>query len=212
MAGAAQRIVRLRIELSGVDPPIWRRVDVPADFPLRRVHDVIQAVFGWLDYHLHQFEIGDRLYGAPEYDEADIYGKHLYSDRNVRLGALLDRGVERFVYRYDFGDDWEHVVTVEGVLDPEDGVEYPVLVDGARRAPPEDCGGPPGFHAFLEAMLDEGHAEHEALMEWYGERFDPDDLELEAVEAMLGRIRASRRKGPAKGCRPSSNRRWAKRG
>ncbi len=211
MAGAAQKIVRLRIELSDMDPPIWRRVDVPADFPLRRVHDVIQAVFDWLDYHLHQFEVGDRLYGAPEYDDGDIGGKHLYSDRNVRLGALLDRGVERFIYRYDFGDDWEHVITVEGVLDPEDGVEYPILVDGARRAPPEDCGGPPGFEVFLEAMRDEAHEEHEAVMAWYGERFDPDDLELDVVEAMLGRIRASRRKGPAKGSRSSSNKVWTKR-
>jgi len=211
MAGAAERIVRLRIELSDMDPPIWRRVDVPADFPLRRVHDVIQAVFDWLDYHLHQFEIGDRLYGAPEYDDAEIGGARLYSDRNIRLGALLDRGVERFVYRYDFGDDWEHVVTVEGVLEPEEGVDYPILVDGARRAPPEDCGGPPGFDAFLEAMLDEAHEEHEAVMDWYGEPFDPDDLELEAAEAMLGRIRASRRKGPAKGSRSSSNKRWTRR-
>ena len=211
MAGPAQRIVRLRIELSDTEPPIWRRVDVPADFPLRRLHDVIQAVFDWVGYHRHQFEIDDRIYGAPEHDDGDLEGTRLYSDRNIRLGALLDRGVERFVYRYDFGDDWEHVVTVERVLDPEDGVDYPILVDGARRAPPEDCGGPPGFEAFLEAMRDEAHEEHEAMMGWYGERFDPEDLELEAVEAMLGRIRASRRKGPAKGSRATSHRVWTKR-
>jgi len=201
MAGAAQKIARLRIELSDMDPPIWRRVDIPTDFPLRRVHDVIQAVFDWLDYHLHQFEIGDRYYGAPEYENEDLGGERLYSDRNIRLGALLNRGIERFIYRYDFGDDWEHVITVERVLDAEDGVEYPILVDGARRAPPEDCGGPPGFGAFLEAMMDETHEEHEAMIEWYGMRFDPHDLELETVEAMLSRIRASRRMGPVKGSR-----------
>jgi hypothetical protein len=206
MADAAPKIVRLRIELSGIDPSVWRRVDVPADFPLRRLHDVIQAVFDWLDYHLHQFEIGDRLYGAPEYDEGDLDGTRLYDDRNIRLGVLVDRGVERFVYRYDFGDNWEHVVTVERVLDPQDGVEYPILVDGARRAPPEDCGGPPGFDAFLEAMRDAAHEDHKAMLEWYGERFNPEDLEMETVEAMLGRIRASRRKGPAKGSRATSNR------
>src|SRR5690606_5855729 len=113
MAGPAERIVRLRNELADTEPPVWRRVDVPVDFPLRRLHDVIQAVFDWLDYHLHQFEIGDRIYGAPEYDEGDLEGAPLYSDRNIRLGALLDRGVERFVYRYDFGDDREHIGTVE---------------------------------------------------------------------------------------------------
>lgn len=197
MAGSAQKIVRLKIELSDIDPSIWRRVDVPADFPLCRLHDVIQAVFDWLDYHLHRFEVGDRIYGAPEYEDEDVGGERLYSDRNIKLGALLDRGVRRFTYRYDFGDDWEHGITVERVLDPEDGVEYPILVDGARRAPPEDCGGAPGFEAFLEAMQDEANEEHEAMMDWYGARFDPDDMALEAVEAMLGRIRASRRKGPA---------------
>ena len=59
-------IVQVRITLQDIDPPIWRRVQVPADFPLRRLHDVIQAVMGWLDYHLHQFEVGDKLYGQPE--------------------------------------------------------------------------------------------------------------------------------------------------
>ena len=205
MAASIQKIVRLGVELSDIRPPIWRRVDVPADFPLRRVHDVIQAIFDWLDYHLHQFEIGDRLYGAPEYDDGDLGGRHLYNDRNIRLGAVLDRGIERFIYRYDFGDDWEHVVTVEQVLEPEDGVEYPVLVAGARRAPPEDCGGPPGFDAFLEAMLDETHEGHEDVLNWYGQRFDPDDLALDTVEAMLSRIRASRRKGPARGSRKTAD-------
>lgn len=204
MANLAESIVRLKIELSRIDPPIWRRVDIPADFSLRRLHDVLQAVFGWLDYHLHQFEIGDRLYGATEYDDGDLGGRPLYSDRNVKLGALLDRGVQDFIYRYDFGNDWEHVITVERVLCPEDGVEYPVLVDGARRAPPENCGGPLGFMAFLEAMLDDTHEEHEAMMDWYGERFDPDDLERDAVEVMLGRVRASRRK--AKGRRAAPDR------
>ncbi len=208
---SSRKIVQLKIKLSDIDPPIWRRIKVPADFPLRRLHDVIQAVFDWLDYHLHQFEVGDRIYGSPKQGDGDFGEKHLYSDRNIKLGALLDRGVQRFIYRYDFGDDWEHVITVEQITDPEDGVEYPILVDGARRAPPEDCGGPPGFEAFLEAMLDEGHEEHVALMDWYGEHFDPDDMELDAVEAMLGRIRASRRKGPAKGSRASSNKVWTKR-
>lgn len=202
MAGEISAVVRLKMELSEIDPPVWRRVDIPLDFPLRRVHDVIQAVFDWLDYHLHQFEIGDRIYGAPEYDDGELDGRRLYSDRSVTLAALLDRGVERFVYRYDFGDDWEHVITVEEVRKPEAGVEYPLLVDGARRAPPEDCGGPHGFADFLEAMADEAHEEHEAVLDWYGDHFDPEDLELHVVEGMLSRIRASRRKGPRKGQRP----------
>jgi len=210
MARAVEEVAWLKIELSELDPPVWRRVAVPTDFPLRRLHDVIQAVFDWRDSHLHQFEVDDRVYGQTEIAGEDFWPGRQYSDRNVTLGALLARGVERFVYRYDFGDDWEHIVTVEGVAAPEAGVAYPALLDGARRAPPEDCGGPPGFEAFLEAMADEAHEEHDDLMDWYGGPFDPEDMELEIVEAMLGRIRASRRKGPAKGSRPRSNKVWTK--
>jgi len=198
MPASADKIVRLKIELSDIDPPIWRRVDMPANFTLRRLHDVIQAVFDWLDYHLHQFEIGDRIYGAPEHEDEDLGGERLYSDANIRLGDLLDRGVRQFIYRYDFGDDWEHVVTVERVTDPDESLEYPILVDGAHRAPPEDCGGSPGFEAFLEAMLDEDHDEHDALIDWYGGPFDADDMDLDTVEARLGRIRVARRKRLAK--------------
>jgi hypothetical protein len=194
------QIVQLRIALSHIEPTIWRRVRVPANLTLRRLHDVIQAVFDWWDYHLHQFEVGEKVYGQPEVEVlAELTGQRIHSDRNVRLGALVDRGVERFIYRYDFGDDWEHIITVEEVREPEPGVEYPILVEGARAAPPEDCGGPPGFIAFCEAMADETHEQHDDLLDWYGQPFDPDDMNLDAVEAMLSRIRASRRRGPAKG-------------
>ena len=83
----------------------------------------------------------------------------------------------------------------------EPGVEYPIFIDGKGRCPPEDCGGPPGFEEFLKAVGDESHPDHEDLMDWYGQPFDPEDLELDAAEAMLSRIRGQRRKGPRKGPR-----------
>lgn len=193
------QIVQLRIALSHIEPTIWRRVRVPANLTLRRLHDVIQAVFDWWDYHLHQFEVGEKIYGQPEMEGLDLGGTRIYSDRNVRLGALIDRGVERFIYRYDFGDDWEHVITVEEVRESEPGVEYPIMVEGARAAPPEDCGGWPGFAAFLEDLTGVQYEGGEVQFDWTSEPFDPDDMNLLAVEAMLSRIRASRRKGPAKG-------------
>ena len=197
----AHDIVQIRIALRDIEPPIWRRVQVPTDFPLRRLHDVIQAVMGWLDYHLHQFEIGNKLYGQPEIAGDDHFGPPLHSDRNTRLAHLLERGIDRFTYTYDFGDDWRHEIEIEGTLQAQPGVAYPILVAGERRGPPEDCGGPFGFMAFLDAMSDPGHQDHEDLMDWYGEPFAAGDMELDKVEAMLSRIRGQRRKGPRKGKR-----------
>lgn len=109
-------IVQIRMTLQDIEPPIWRRVQVPVDLSLRRQHDVIQAVMGWLDCHLHQFEIGDNLYGQPETAGDDHFGPQLYSDRNTRIAQLLERGVARFTYTYDFGDDWRHNIEIERTL------------------------------------------------------------------------------------------------
>ena len=201
-------IARLRIELAGTDPLVWRRADVPLDLRLRRVHQVIQALFDWHGSHLHQFEATGRIYGLPEIMGDDVAGQRPYSDKNAKLGTVLSRGADSFVYTYDFGDNWDHQVVVEKIFEPEHGMEYPLLVDGARQAPPEDVGGPPGFAAFLAVMMDDRHPDHQELIEWYGGIFDAKDMQLEKVEAMLARIRRSRRKGPAKGSRMTTDKVW----
>lgn len=194
----AHDIVQIRIALQDIEPPVWRRVQVPVDYSLRHLHDVIQAVMDWLDYHLHQFEIGEKLYGQPEIAGGDHSGPKLYSDRNTRLAQLIERGVERFIYTYDFGDDWQHDIEFERTLRARAGIEYPILVAGERQSPPEDCGGPFGFLEIVDALSDPDHPDHEELFDWYGERFDPEDMNLDTVEAMLSRIRGRRRMGRKK--------------
>lgn len=190
-------IVQLRITLLDVEPPVWRRVLVPADYPLRRVHDVIQATMGWYDMHLHEFKIGPKSYGQPEVEGGVSFGTRIFSDKNVKLGGIVEKGIRSFLYVYDLGDDWRHEIAVEKVTPPEDGVEYPVLVEWSGACPPEDVGGPPGYGDFLKAINDPEHEDHEDVIAWWGEdSFDTGFLDLDAVNAMLGRIRAARRKGP----------------
>lgn len=187
-------ILEVRITLQDVEPPVWRRVLVPAGLSLRRLHDTIQATMGWLDYHLHEFRVGERRYGTPLPDD-DSWGPRIADDNNIKLSSLVEKGVDRFLYIYDFGDDWRHEVVIEGVRPAEPGVDYPVFVAGARRCPPEDCGGPPGYEAFLEAISDPEHPDHADALEWYGDPYDPDDIEQYIIEVQLSRIARSRRGG-----------------
>jgi hypothetical protein len=53
--GSAE-VVQLRVSLRGIRPPIWRRLEVPADITLHRLHRALQVAFGWDDAHLHRFE------------------------------------------------------------------------------------------------------------------------------------------------------------
>jgi len=65
---------------------------------------------------------------------------------------------------------------------------------GKRACPPEDCGGIWGYANLLDALADPAHEEHEELLEWAGEDFDPEAFEPKAVNAHLERLSFSRKK------------------
>jgi hypothetical protein len=197
-------ILQVKIILLDVDPPIWRRVLVPASLTLRRLHETIQAAMGWLDQHLYEFQIGDRRYGTPN-PEYNPMGSTVANDSAVKLSTLVEKGIDRIHYTYDFGDDWRHEIIIEDIRPGEPDIDYPVLVEGARHCPPEDCGGPPGFQAFLEAITNPTHPEHEDALDWYGDPYDPEDIEREVIEAQLSRIARSRRGGLKARGRPRKN-------
>ena len=170
-----RQIARLRIELEHIEPRIWRKVEVSLTTNLRALHQLIQAVMPWESTHLYQFTIGDRVYGEPGPEDVH-WGRKIYQARGMRLGTLIGRGITALVYTYDFGDDWQHRVTVESVSDADPNLDYPVFLTGERRAPPEDVGGPPGFMEFIEAMANRNHTQHKAMVRWYGGPFNSVDF------------------------------------
>ena len=109
---------RIRIDLQRTKPPVWRRVEVPGDILLPRLHEVIQAAMGWTDSHLHRFRTSNDR-NAPEFltqfdlDEGD---EGMLED-DVRLDQVVANEGDRLWYDYDFGDDWKHLLRVEKVLD-----------------------------------------------------------------------------------------------
>lgn len=202
-------VARLRIELETVMPMVWRRVDVPLSCRLSALHDIIQIAMGWTDSHLHEFAIGDRRYGVPDADDDPAAADRVYRTSSIRLKTVIDRGIGRFLYVYDFGVVWRHGVVVEETGPGEAGIDYPRFVDGARRCPPEDVGGAEGFMEFLEAALIPAHEEHRRAIEWNGEPFDPSDIDERAVRLSLEGMarqrrgalashRSGRRRGPGK--------------
>ncbi len=164
------RVYQLKATIVGTKPPVWRRLLVSDTTTLENLHHVLQAAFGWWDYHLHEFEIDGVRYGA---DDGDGWGAPPKDETRARLRTVAsERSVLKYVY--DFGDDWEHKVVVEKVLPAEAGVHYPVCTGGRRACPPEDCGGVWGYEEFLAAIADTEHDEHDSMLEWVGGEFDAD--------------------------------------
>ncbi len=189
----ADEIARIRIELLDVTPQIWRTIEVPSTASLRGLHDAIQAVVPFDNRHLFMFEIGERRYGIPDRE----WGADMRDAKNIRIGALIDRGVTELTYTYDFGDDWRFHLTIEEVLPVVEGASYPRLVGGARRGPPEDVGGIPGFEEFLSAMGDPTHERHAEVSRWYGRVFDPDKTDDAEIAARLAKLVRRREIGKA---------------
>lgn len=141
-------VYQLKVSLREIKPPIWRRVQVPGDITLAKLHRVSQIVMGWTNSHLHKFSTGGVAYAEPDPDGF----LNFQSDRRVRLNNVV-RAKQKFEYEYDFGDSWEHDIVVEKTLQPEPGAFYPFCLGGGRACPPEDCGGVWGYQDFLEAIM-----------------------------------------------------------
>ncbi|WFE51511.1 plasmid pRiA4b ORF-3 family protein [Micromonospora sp. WMMD1155] len=178
-------IYQIKVGLRGAKPPIWRRLELPADTSLADLHDIIQVAFGWYDSHLHVF---NTPYG--DFGIADRKLGHR-AEAPVTLEQVAPEVGDRLRYTYDFGDDWEHEITVEKVLDRQP-VGYPRCTGGRRAAPPEDCGGVWGYAELVEVLGDPDHPEHGDRLEWLGlasaAEFQPARFDAaEITQALTGR-------------------------
>jgi hypothetical protein len=189
-------IFQIKITLARTDLPIWRRILVPSNLNLERLHDAIQISMGWTFSHLFEFTVGDRRYGEP--DPYAPAGSQAFHARNLKLSAIVDRGIQNFSYIYDFGDHWEHDILIEKQVEADNNQRYPVFVHGERRCPPEDVGGVDGFGEFLCATKDPSHEDYQRYQDWAGENYDPNTIDLEGIHQGLDLMASRLRSGPKK--------------
>jgi len=164
-------LLRIRVELTGILPPIWREILVPAAYSFWDLHIAIQDSMGWLDYHLHEFRFRDSwqggalLIGIPS-DELWEDLPEVQPGWEIPITECLSQPGEQAEYEYDFGDSWLHTVTLVSVESRKKGARYPRCIAGERACPPEDCGGVHGYQELLESLLDPAHPEHQSMSRW----------------------------------------------
>lgn len=189
-------IVRIKITLDEVKPTVMRRIEVPVDVKLDTLHEIIQAIMPWGNYHLYEFRVRESRWGVPMPD-MDDFGFPVADARKVTLErALSEPNFKTLRYTYDFGDDWRHTIKVERRFTAEQWDEFPRLIDAKGCCPPEDIGGPWGYAEYLEAISDPHHPRHAEFMGWLGRR-DPNEVDRAAIEAALSQF-VIRAKAPAR--------------
>ena len=174
---------QLKVTLIGAKPPIWRRILVPSDMYLGKLHIVLQLAMGWTDSHLHQFVSDNTFFGIQDDDfslEMDVEDENKY-----KLNQLLKSEKDSIKYEYDFGDGWEHKIVLEKILPMENEKFSPRCIKGKRACPPEDCGGIWGYQELLDILKEPDHPEYEDMLEWLGGEFDSETFNIEETNKML---------------------------
>jgi hypothetical protein len=204
-------LLTVRVSINDTSPEVWRRLSVPGDLDLARVHDALQQAMGWTDSHLHRFSLGDP-YGSPHFiTEYDLdEGEEGTLETDARLDQVLREPGDTLTYEYDFGDGWTHTLQLEsvdpmpspataGAGDPSaaSSAAYPlVCLAGERACPPEDVGGVPGYEEVAAWVRGgEDPATHLAnglsgaeMRAWLPEGWHPDHFDLDEVTTGLARL------------------------
>merc|ERR550519_3193466 len=132
-------VYQLKITLQESDPPIWRVIQVPENYSFFRLHLAIIHVMGWMNHHLHEFNIGDVTIGKEE--KQLMHEVPTVCEKEARISDYLKGSQREATYLYDFGDQWDHDVVLEEVVPRIPGARYPMCLAGEMAAPPDDCGG-----------------------------------------------------------------------
>ncbi|MCX4799250.1 plasmid pRiA4b ORF-3 family protein [Streptomyces sp. NBC_01242] len=199
--------LQLKIVLHSTRPPLWRRLVLPSDTSLGTLHDAIQVAFGWHGGHLHLFtdEFGRGYGDTARLTDIDLgFGRGVGDEDATALGDVLAEEGARLRYVYDFGDDWEHGITLEKTLPRPDGAERTVRCVGGRRAdvPAEDIGGVWGLAEVLEFLdTPDGAGDGpygELVAELRAAGYDPAAFDRDGITARLARLTPDTVSGRAK--------------
>jgi hypothetical protein len=180
---------QFRIQLQNISkPPVWRRVIVDEKLTFHELHEVIQEVFGWDDFHLYQFcPTGYGSNPVIAVPSKDDWEQPEMNSMKTKLNKIFTKEKQSFTYIYDFGDDWIHKILLEKLV-PEP-VKSPVCLDGKGTCPPEDCGGPWGYENLKVILADPMHEEYLDTKEWLGldedEEWDANEFDMEQVNESL---------------------------
>jgi hypothetical protein len=178
-------MLQMKITLKGVSPPVWRRFMVQDNITFHKLHEIIQEVMGWGNYHLYEFDVKKFRIGLPDEDIEDMT-----DSKKLRISALKMEGL-KITYCYDFGDNWEHSILVEKITE-ESGC-CPECIAGKRACPPEDCGGPYGYEELLEIRKNPKHPDYKHLIvDWLGRDFDPEAFDVKKVNSRIGKVKMGR--------------------
>ena len=182
------KYLKLRMDFNGIAS---RTLVVPSDWSLAFLHGVIQAVFGWLDYHEYEFtKPGDpqKRRWTEQSESLDDFGPGEYLESSeTSISALLGKKGDKIDYTYDFGDYNEVEITLLGMVAKPSPKEF------ATEGPDvvENSAGVGGMVGIIEIAKQGKGKQYKQVSEWlwraFKKRID-DVLDYPSVRDIYTRV------------------------
>jgi hypothetical protein len=182
----------LEVEILDIEPKIWRAFAVKESTTLEDLAYIIITSFGWHGGHLHGFYVGPQEYGMLDTDDTgELEEEGMLDEGKAKLMDLPQADLKKFIFTYDFGDNWDHEIRLKKTEGLVPGVKYPLCLGGARNAPPEDCGSVPGYYEVLDALKNRKKPtkEQKERLDWLEDGYDPEYFNLNDVNENLKHIK-----------------------
>lgn len=199
-----------RIELIGVEKPIWRRFFVPRDISFKKFQEVISIVMGWKGWKKHRRQDGQTTCFAFSFGQEE-FGLYLPEDGsykeqfcildNMRVEDYFRRTGSCGLYEYNFdAGGWPHVIILEDYYTVVQGDCKYLCFDGEMACPPAD-GSPSAYNKLCEYKTNlsqgidiplqfevNGHIDFDAVFVQNNRKYNTERFNCKAVNAKLQKL------------------------
>jgi hypothetical protein len=150
-------------------------------------HHIVQIVMGWTNSHIYQFNVGDEIIADTRLVDDEL--GPITEVKGVLLTDVFTKVGTAIVYKYDFGDGWEHKIELVDISTHQEADVLPKIIGGEYACPPEDCGGTYGYRELKEVLMDAKHPEYKSTKVWVGPKFDPMVCDFNRIQKDLAKLK-----------------------
>ncbi len=177
-------LYRLYLDLLDSQPPIWRRLWIPGILPLTDCHRVFALTMGW--------EVTADYWFKPALSSSVNPPHQLNLPAGSTLADWLLQPGDSLIYLYQPSQGWLHKVTLEDIASPMEATPHPLpegwlahCLEGEGACPPAFCHGVWDYLELLDRLDGADDPDYDGLWQRVGYDFDPDRLDLVAINQRL---------------------------
>jgi len=119
----------------------YRILAIPEGFTL---YNLAEAIVDSFDFYFdHAFGFYNNIQRWTQSTE----GYELFADigeesnfkgvKRTKITKVFDKIRKKMLFLFDYGDEWHFIVELKGIESPEEGAEYPLVVESVGIPPPQ---------------------------------------------------------------------------